>query len=333
MEAFLYFMGRLFYVITCPHQAYVAIKGIRVSLMVRTILNQVAPSIRQLLMEIKEWEQIEEIRLRVNKPLVIKGGFGEFGLNANAQRCTIKESYRVTTEDLSRTIQIMTNNSWYALEDEVRAGYLTLPNGHRVGLVGKVILDKGKIHTVKYVSGLNIRLAREILGSADPVISRLFSGNELLSTLIISPPGCGKTTLLRDIARQISDSGTDVVIVDERSEIAACYQGIPQLDVGVRTDVLDGCPKASGITMVLRAMSPRVIITDEIGHPDDGFALADAMKAGVKIISSCHGDSLQGVSQRQWVKQSESVFQQAIILSRRHGPGTIEQVLKCNFGA
>ncbi|NLM25663.1 MAG: stage III sporulation protein AA [Firmicutes bacterium] len=296
--------------------------------MVKSVLKEVAPRLREVLAAIDNWEQVEEIRLRLNRPLVIKGRFGEYGINYFMQKCQVIDSYIVTNEDISRTIQIMSKNSWYALEEEVRSGYLTLENGHRVGIVGKVILEQGRIKNIKHVSGLNIRLAREIRGSANQIMRQLFLQGELLSTLIISPPGCGKTTLLRDIARQLSNQGFNVVIIDERSEIAACYHGCPQLDVGLRTDVLDGCPKAEGITMALRGMSPQLIITDEIGHPADGLALAEAMKSGVKVISSCHGDSLADVRQRQWVKECSSLFQQAIVLSRRNGPGTIEQVLK-----
>lgn len=295
--------------------------------MASKILNQLAPNLRDILENRVDWDTVEELRLRVGRPLVIKDKFQEYGMNFFG-KCQVADSYCVTTDDLNRSVQIMTQNSWYAIDEEIRAGYLTLAGGHRVGICGKVVMEKGEIKTLKYINGLNIRIARQVIGAAKLVLPKLYFSNKLSSTLIISPPGCGKTTLLRDISRQLSNSGMDVVIIDERSEIAACYQGIPQLDVGLRTDVIDGCPKAMGIMMALRGMTPQVIVTDEIGHPDDGYALADVIRAGVNVISSCHGSSLEAVQARAWVQLGGSVFTQAIILSRRNGPGTIEQVLK-----
>lgn len=292
-----------------------------------SVLEYLAPSLRELLAKYHEWDKIEELRLRIGQPLIIRSTTGQSGI-CRSGVCAIRDSHIVTEQELTRSLQFMTNNSWYALEDEVRSGYLTLGSGHRIGLSGKIVLDNGAIKTIKYVTGLNIRIARQVIGAADQVMPRLYRNHQLLSTLIVSPPGCGKTTLLRDIARQVSNLGLEVTIIDERSEIAACHQGVPQLDVGVRTDVLDGCPKAAGMLMALRGLAPHVIVTDEVGHPDDGLALADALRSGVKVISSCHGSSLPEVKKRAWVKTSQSVFEQVIILSRKNGPGTVEQVLK-----
>lgn len=292
-----------------------------------TLLQHLAPNLRTLLESIRTWELIEEIRLRINQPLLIKERGLEYGVNRMGI-CRVHESYCVTMEDLTRSFEIMTDNSWYALEDEIRSGYLTLSGGHRVGISGKVVLERGYIKTLKYINGLNIRLARAVPGAADPVMRQILRGDRIVSTLIISPPGCGKTTLLRDICRQLSNRGFNVVVIDERSEIAACHRGIPQLDIGESTYVIDSCPKAQGISMALRGLAPDVIITDEIGHPDDGTALADAIRAGVEVISSCHGADWDSVQQRTWMQYGRAAFAQAVFLSRRCGPGTVEQVLK-----
>jgi stage III sporulation protein AA len=286
-----------------------------------------APSLRRFLDIVHTWDKIEEIRLRVNQPLTIKEQHMEYGINRKGV-CRLMDSYRVTAEDIIRTMEMMTENSWYALEDEIRAGYLTLAGGHRVGISGKVVLENGLIKTIKYINGLNIRLAREIVGAADAVMPHILRFGRIISTLVISPPGCGKTTLLRDICRQLSNQGFNVVVIDERSEIAACYRGAPQLNVGPCTYVLDGCPKAQGIPMAIRGMAPQVIITDEAGHPDDGLALADAARAGVSVVASCHGSEWLSVKQHTWIRQGGTAFKQAIVLSRRNGPGTVEQVLK-----
>ncbi|MDP3486426.1 MAG: ATPase, T2SS/T4P/T4SS family, partial [Bacillota bacterium] len=147
-------------------------------------------------------------------------------------------------------------------------------------------------------------------------------------TLVISPPQAGKTTLLRDIARQLSDKGQRVCIVDERSEIAGCYNGCPQLDVGLRTDVMDGCPKAEGMLMALRALSPDVIITDEIGRAEDAAAIEEALNSGVRVIASAHGSTYEEVAARPNLSTllQRGLFQRVVILSNRRGPGTIEYI-------
>lgn len=187
--------------------------------------------------------------------------------------------------------------SIYTLEEELKRGYITIEGGHRVGLAGKVILEQGKVKAIRDISSFNIRIAREKVGIAQTLIPRIYRDG-WLHTMIIGPPQTGKTTLLRDIARIISsgDQGSGlpaskVGIVDERSEIAGCVNGIPQMTFGNRIDVLDACPKAEGMMMMIRSMSPEVLVVDEIGRHEDAEAIMEAVNAGIKLIMTTHGNS------------------------------------------
>ncbi len=288
-----------------------------------------APRLREVAAQL-DITGLEEIRVRLERPLMAKID-GKFAcLSPAGLRCAPATAYFVTRDDVERTVQIITKNSWYAWQQEVLSGYLTLPGGHRVGIGGQAVFAGGELKTVKNISSLNFRQARAVLDAADPIINAVAPGRgfELFSTLIVSPPGCGKTTLLRDLARQLANRGFQTVIIDERSEIAACYQGVPQLDVGFQTDVLDGYSKEIGVHHALRGLAPDVIITDEIGHGRDAWILAELSRSGVKVVATCHGDSLQQVKTRSWARESLGVFETVVILSRRKGPGTVESVLR-----
>ena len=289
-----------------------------------------APNLQRLVHNRGSGLELEEIRLRLARPFMIKNQNGFTFLNDVGQPCSAEKAYCVTLDDLQRTLQIITRNSWYAFEDEIRGGYLTLPGGHRVGISGRAVLENGKLKTVKHISSLNFRIAKEIIGAADELLPHITCPieREVYSTLIVSPPGCGKTTLLRDLTRQVANLGFQVAVIDERSEIGSCYEGVPQLDVGMQTDILDGYPKAVGISHAVRALGPEVVVTDEIGHPEDAFALAELARCGVKIFASCHGSSLSQIKNKSWAVHSLSVFEVAVILSSRLGPGTIESVLR-----
>lgn len=304
------------------------------------ILIGVSRSVAEIISKIsdKYIDNIEELRMRIGKPLMINCGRMDYMVSpAGILTGIAQEAYIVTGADCEMTIQLLSNYSIYAFEEELRNGYITLKGGHRVGIVGKAVLEDGKIRTLKNISGFNIRISRQVIGAADSVMKYLVKkNNDIYNTLIISPPQCGKTTLLRDIIRQISDgvrsfgiTGLKVGLVDERSEIAGSYFGIPQNDVGLRTDVLDGCPKSSGLIMLIRSMSPQVVATDEIGSINDAEAIYEALNAGIRLLTTIHGDSLDDILNRPYIGDviKNKVFERLIILSSRYGPGTIEEII------
>lgn len=284
------------------------------------------------------WRDVEEIRVRMYQPLILNLGWDECYLTYQGRLTTeINEGYKVETDDLSRIIQLITNSSLYAVEEELRNGFITLPGGHRVGLSGRAVVENGKVRTLKYISGLNFRISKEIQGAADTIIPYVVDRRGCCyHTLIVSPPKCGKTTVLRDLIRQLSYGipsrnlrGQTVGLVDERSEIAGAYKGVPQHDVGPRTDVLDACPKAEGMMMLLRALSPQVMATDEIGRTEDVAALEEVLNAGVKILATAHASSIDELKQRPVLKRlmDLKLFERYILLCSTPRPGTLKQVI------
>ncbi len=297
-------------------------------------------NVKNLLQKIPEIYlfKLEEIRMRQGRPLMLVVGNEDFIVSVEGQLTnTIENAYIVTKDDIFKTLQLISQNSIYAVEDEIKHGYITISGGHRVGLTGKALLNGNEIKTLKHISCFNIRIAREIHGAADIVLPHVIDNNKkIYSTLIISPPKAGKTTLLRDIVRQLSCGvpeyglkGFKIGLVDERSEIACCHEGVPQNDVGLRTDVIDSCPKGMGIMMLLRSMSPEIIATDEIGRPEDAIAIEEALNAGVTIITTAHGSSLDELEKRPTIKKliDINVFKRFLILGFSNGVGSLEKVI------
>lgn len=274
--------------------------------------------------------QVREVRLRVERPIMLAvGGDEQLFVGRGGARADAAGAETFHRADAGEFLQIISRSSVYALEEQFRQGFITLPGGHRVGLCGETALEDGRPRTIKHVGSFNLRIARAVPGAADGVIARVArAGGRPRHTLIISPPGGGKTTMLRDIARQLS-SHRQVSVIDERSEIAACWRGVPQLDVGPRTDVVDGCPKAVGIMLMLRAMAPDVIVTDEIGRPEDVAALLEAMHAGVGVIASAHGSSWDEVASRPALAPllNPCAFELVVVLGDARRPGAVEAVL------
>lgn len=275
-------------------------------------------------------ETLQEIRLRAGKPILLQLQEGEYFLAENGKLSRrAEEGYVASRAEIRETMEYISNYSLYAFEEEVRQGFITLAGGHRVGICGRVITEQNQIKSMKYISFLNIRFARQIKGCANQVLPKLISEERVCHTLLIAPPGAGKTTMLRDIVRQLSDRGRTVGIIDERSELAACYQGIPQNDVGLRTDVLDCCPKAEGMMLMIRSMAPEIIAVDEIGGREELHALHYASSCGCKLLATVHGEGLQELREKPVLKELilAGLFERYVILEKREGRCQVREIL------
>ncbi|QQY80606.1 stage III sporulation protein AA [Keratinibaculum paraultunense] len=283
--------------------------------------------------------KVEEIRLRNSCPLIISFEGQDYFINAQGKLTKdYGKSIKVSKENIDKTFKLISNYSIYAFEEEIRNGFITLKGGHRVGIAGKVIYKDHGIDTIRDISSLNIRIAREKKGVSEHILKYIISmvNKKIYNTLIISPPQCGKTTLLRDIIRNLSngfhllDKGFKIGVIDERSELAGMYNGVPQHDIGIRTDVLDGCNKKDGTNMLLRAMSPDIIAMDEIGSISDIEAIHESLKAGVNILATVHGNNIQDLISRHSLKIliEERIFERYIFLDNSRGVGTVKDILE-----
>ncbi|MGI6518089.1 MAG: stage III sporulation protein AA [Bacillota bacterium] len=312
-------------------------------------------------------QSLTEIRLRRGRPVMGVMPEGDFYLSSDGQPLWPGSGGAASSTELAASAVMCTEDEWdiamrlvtecsiYALERELAAGYITLRGGHRVGLVGRAVLEGDRIRTQRELSAANYRVARQIIGVADKVMPYVFrrpgggacsqnratgnlSGHSIFSVLILSGPGHGKTTLLRDIARQLSygsyGPGLKVGIVDERSEIAACCDGVPGLDLGPRADVIDSCPKAQGIMIMTRSMSPDVIVTDEIGHAADSEAIEEAQRCGVAVIATAHASEYEDARKRPALRDTlaRGGFERVIVLTSRLGVGTCERIIHLPTG-
>ncbi|MFF2090258.1 stage III sporulation protein AA [Paenibacillus sp. NPDC058174] len=276
--------------------------------------------------------QLEEIRIREGRPLELGlRGQSRFAGTDGTLRMTADGAYKPTGDICRKLLERITNYSLYAMEEELKRGFITVAGGHRIGLAGRTVLDSGSVRGIRDIGAFNIRIAREVIGSANHLLPKLLdrSRKSVHSTLILAPPQQGKTTLVRDLARSISYGlwgqgegagwqGRKVGVVDERSEIAACVRGIPTFDIGPRTDVMDACPKAEGMMMLLRSMSPEVVVADEIGRDEDGEAIREASHAGVSVVATAHAYDVQDALGRPVLRRllEDGSFQQIVELRR-----------------
>jgi len=270
-------------------------------------------------------EHLNEIRLRAEKPIIVVLRGEEYFLTKyGVFTKDIQIAEKIGQQGLDTILNHICSYSIYAYEDELRQGFLTVQGGHRIGVSGQAVMrTEGEIKNIKHISFLNIRISHQIMGAADRVLPFLYENQQLCSTLLISLPGIGKTTLLRDIVRQVSDGndyakGMTVGVVDERSELAGCFKGVAQNDLGIRTDVLDACPKALGMMMLLRSMAPKVIAVDEIGGKQDEEMIRQVTRCGVHVLATIHGSGMEDLKNSAMGSRlmEEKIFERYIVLDR-----------------
>ena len=253
-------------------------------------------------------QHLQEIRVYKNRAVQVFAAGRRFPLSGS-----------IKGGDINNILNNLMKFSYHAYEEDLAKGFITIDGGHRVGICGKAVIEKGKVVLLKEISSFNIRYAKEIIGCSDCLMHHVLSEEHIRNLLIVSPPGCGKTTILRDIARNLSLMQYKVAICDERSEIAGMYGGISAYQFGSMVDVLDGCPKAEGMMMLIRSMSPDVIIADEIGTKDDLHAIETCAHAGVSVITTAHGYCPEDVDTR--------FFDKVILLTNQPHPGCVREVV------
>ena len=292
------------------------------------VLGILAKSVRRIIQGYAGGlEGLQEIRLRTGQPVrIVQDNKEEILPSAGSPHI-------ITKEEVRETMDYISHYSLYAYENELRQGFLTIEGGHRVGVAGKVIMEKDKVKNIQYISSVNIRVSHEVIGCADGLLPYITKNKQVCHTLIISPPCCGKTTLIRDLIRQISDGnqyvkGCSVGVVDERSELGGCYLGIAQNHLGSRTDILDCCPKAEGMIMLIRSMAPQVIAVDEIGTSEDIHAVEYAMQCGCKLIASVHGLDMDEAKKKPVLGEliRRRMFERYVVLGNGEHPGEIRGI-------
>ncbi len=266
---------------------------------------------------------LEEIRFRVDRPVYLYGG------SWNQPLAHPSVATRLSLGDIERIVEVLVEHSLYARVDELRHGYVTISGGHRVGIAGRAVIAGGKVETVRQITGLNMRVARQIKGVGETVLRQLWVREGAGSWLLAAPPRAGKTTLLRDLVRILADQGNRVVVIDERSEIAGVgASGISPFEMGCHTDVLDGWPKPAGIEIAIRTLGPDIVAVDELGGEEDLAAVAHARQAGARVIATVHARTPEDLLGRAAFSQAwrQGIFDAVVFLRRDPLVGTIDRI-------
>ncbi|MBO5349524.1 MAG: stage III sporulation protein AA [Clostridia bacterium] len=289
------------------------------------ILKCLPPQLSRIILE-HNTQRLEEIRIRAGKSVILKLGLVEMVLK-----------YIISSSEIIGILQNICNNSIYTYQNQICNGFITLPGGNRVGIAGNIVIKDGQVSNISHVYSLNFRIAHQINGASNELLRYILDtkNNTVFNTLIVSPPGAGKTTIIRDLAKKISDGiseinfrGIDVSIIDERGEIAAMTKGIAYNDVGIRTDILDNVPKSIGIRMAIRSMAPKVIIADEIGNKDDVQIINYAICSGVKCIFTAHGSSMEDLLKNEEMHKiiNLELFKRIIFLDEKE-KGKVKNII------
>lgn len=298
--------------------------------MVRNLINE---ELYNLISRQFTMSKIEEIRLRANCPVIV----AQEGKNYCV--AGIQDKYYIATDnDLNYVLAKATQNSVYAVNDQIKQMYISYDGGIRIGITGQIVTKDTGVATVKYISGINIRIPHEVKNFANIALNFICSGKQINSTFIISAPGGGKTTLLRDICRGLSTSNyiRNVLLVDERNEIACCKEGRPMLNVGLFTDVISGGDKMTAFTQGIRSLKPNIIITDELSSEQDFLAVKKAIESGVSVIASVHAGDQYDLAKNCYAKEllNSSLITRIIVLSENSSlryVGIYDQNLKCLY--
>lgn len=269
-------------------------------------LDLLSPDLLNAVKSFGDLSEIDEIRLRVNRPVSISVAEKDLLLGTAAK-----------PSDIEHTFKTAFSYSMHSYSKELANGYITTQGGNRVGICGTAVVTSGhdNVDTLKYISSVNIRIAREVTGCADEIMKTCFSDG-LCGVLVVGAPSSGKTTVLRDISRQLGNR-YKISLIDEQGEISATHRNIAQNDIGALTDVFFGYPKHTGIATAVRVMSPRAVIADEIGSDDEASALEFALHSGVRLVTAVHGADLGDAMQKPAIKRlvEQSAFQWAVELS------------------
>ena len=274
----------------------------------KAITDYFNEKIKSRIVDVYSQNSIAEIRMRINKPMILNCVGSEI----------VFDDMVITKEDINDTFNIATEYSAYAYEQNIKEGFLSVPGGHRIGFGGTAVINNNEISALKNIMFLNIRVCREIENCSKNLYEKIIDREEIKNTLIISPPGLGKTTLLRDLIKKISNLviGTSICVIDERNEISGIYRGVPTIDLGKRTDIISNCGKKEGVLMAIRSMGPKVIAIDEIGGTGDMEAVKYAGVSGVAVIATIHGKNIEDIKNK-FGQDLLKLFEKKVVIIKR----------------